>query len=173
MTIFNQEKQNVENQYNINGHLNQTNINTALENMKTIIHDITSIRKNNELSIDELKAKLAELTSSLVDTQIELANIQQLLHDKDNEVKALKSQIATKQNMEWESPYYWLKEGDNKDGPYCQKCYDSENKLIHLQGNGHGYWECKECKNKYTDKTYKAPKIRTAVTNRSQWFDGY
>jgi len=73
--------------------------------------------------------------------------------------------------MNWESPYYWKIEEGNKEGPFCQQCYDKNGELMRLQGNGRGYWECKTCKNNFQDSTYKPPSI--SVAHRKNPFDGY
>ena len=52
---------------------------------------------------------------------------------------------------------YWLIDGTDKDGPFCQHCYDKGHELIRLQGNGQGYWQCKACKNDYRDSTHRVP----------------
>jgi ribosomal protein L37AE/L43A len=54
---------------------------------------------------------------------------------------------------------------------FCQHCYDINKNIVRLQGNGEGWWECKACKNDYTDKTYK-PYIASPITIRDP-LDGY
>ncbi len=61
-------------------------------------------------------------------------------------IKELDDQLAIRDQLHWEKPYYWLGFGDPKDGPYCQACYDSEKKLIRLQGGTGGQWSCRTCK---------------------------
>lgn len=51
--------------------------------------------------------------------------------------------------MKYQAPYYWLVEGERKDGPFCQQCYDKLEKLIRLQDLEDGVWGCKACKNTY------------------------
>lgn len=75
--------------------------------------------------------------------------------EKDSEIKQLKTELETRENMIWEPPYYFLKNKEGKDGPYCQKCYDSNRKLIRLQLPGSkGLWVCNECDSRYKDSNY-------------------
>ena len=71
----------------------------------------------------------------------------------------LKSEMDVKSNLQWERPYYFLKDGDSKEGPFCQKCYDTDSKLIRLQERDQGSWCCHTCTGYYTDKNYNPPEI--------------
>lgn len=139
-----------------------TTISSALSSIKTAT-EIAKLIKNSDNSIEqaEAKLKLAELISTLAEAKIEIAEIQQMLFEKDAEIYKLKLQISEKESFCWESPYYWRIEGDRKDGPFCQHCYDKYNEKIRLQGNanGNGWWECAACKNVFTDKSYHAPRL--------------
>lgn len=77
----------------------------------------------------EVKLQIAELISSLADIKIELADVQGILIEKD----------------------------EGKDGPFCQQCYDNENKLIRLQGGGTSHWHCLSSKGAYIDSNYRQP----------------
>lgn len=131
-------------------------ISSILSSIKTAT-DIAKLIKESDISLEkaETKLKLADLISSLADARIEIANIQEMLISKDQSIKELKESINIKEKLNWESPYYWLMDGSKKEGPFCQHCYDDRNKLIRLQGDNSGYWECKTCKNSYTDSSYE------------------
>lgn len=133
-----------------------TSVSTLLGSIKTAT-EIAKLIKDSDVSLEkaETKLKLAELISALADAKIEVTEVQQALLDKDAEVRGLQEQLRLKAQLQWEKPYYWLRDGETKDGPYCQHCYDKSHELIRLQGNGEGYWECKACKNNYTDSTHR------------------
>ncbi len=133
-----------------------TSISTLLTSIKTAT-EIAKLIKEGDVSLEkaETKLKLAELISALADAKIEVSEIQQVLLEKDSEIRGLNEQIKLQALVQWEKPYYWLVDNGNKDGPFCQHCYDKDRQLIRLQGNGEGYWECKVCKNNYTDSTHK------------------
>jgi len=129
----------------------------ALSSIKNA-SDIAKLIKESGASLEkaEVKLKLAELVEALAEAKMETASIREVLLEKDDELRRLKSEIEIKDKIIWENPYYFLINGDVKDGPFCQRCYDSEKKLIRLQSPGrNGYWECKECNSGYKDSTYK------------------
>lgn len=145
-----------------------------LSSIKTAT-DIAKFIKESDATLEraEFKLKLAELVSALADTKIQASEIKEILLEKDSIIKELKNRFSIRNKLEWEQPYYWLIEGDQKDGPYCQNCYDSKAQLIRLQGNDNGYWECAACKNKYFDKNYKAPVPQGRVYSRGVDWKGY
>jgi ribosomal protein L37AE/L43A len=146
-----------------------SSITSILGSIKTAT-DIARFFKETTTSLEkaETKLKLADLISALADAKIEAADIQSLIVEKDEEIKRLKETLEIKQQVKYEKPYYWLGEGDNKDGPYCQHCYDQNGKLIRLQSYDNGRWDCKACQNKYTDSSYVPPKPMKSVV-RSSW----
>uniref|UniRef100_UPI0040574DBF hypothetical protein n=1 Tax=Candidatus Electronema sp. TaxID=2698783 RepID=UPI0040574DBF len=105
--------------------------------------DIAKLIKNSEVSLEaaEVKLKLADLIDNLADAKVKIAKFKEILSEKDEEIHRLNGQLKKHGSILWESPYYFLaKENGEKDGPYCQKCYDSNKKLIRLQSprkNGH------------------------------------
>jgi len=133
-------------------------VTAALTGIKNATDIVKLIKESNtSLESAEIKLKLAELLEALAEAKIEIANIKGTLVDNEVEISQLKSQLDTKSNIVWEDPYYFIpqKNSDN-DGPFCQKCYDSNNMLIRLQSPGkNGYWKCEECKTSFTDKNYK------------------
>ena len=55
----------------------------------------------------------------------------------------------TRKNVVGESPWYWHMDGEKKDGPFCQQCYDKEPELMRLQDCRNCYWVCLSCKKSY------------------------
>ncbi len=135
-----------------------TSISAALTSIKTAA-DITKLISNTDSSLEraETKLQLAELTSALAEAKLEVTEIQQLLIDKDALIRALQEQLALREQLQWEAPYYWLNNDSGKEGPFCQYCFDADAKQVRLQGNGSGFWRCTVCKNTYTDKDYEDP----------------
>ncbi len=103
----------------------------------------------------EINLKLADLIGSLADAKMEFANIRNLLTEREEEIRRLNNELRVKSDMEYEEPYYFMRTGTGREGPFCQKCYDSAGKRMRLQLTGRkGYWECNECKSGYKDKDY-------------------
>ena len=135
-------------------------ITAALGSIKAAA-ELAKLIKDSGASLEqaEVKLKIAELISALADAKIELATIQGVLLEKDLKIDELTKLIDQKANVTWEKPYYWIIDGDKKDGPFCQKCYDTENKLVRLQGGGRDYWHCYSCRGSYTDANYVQPQV--------------
>jgi hypothetical protein len=69
-------------------------------------------------------------------------------------IEGLEAKLKEKKEVVWEQPFYWINKGDSKDGPFCQKCYDSEAKLIRLQNMEKGAWRCVACNNNFFEDSY-------------------
>ncbi|WP_323001804.1 hypothetical protein [Denitromonas sp.] len=135
-----------------------TAVSTVLSSIKAAT-DIAKIVRESGLTLEqaEYKLKLAELVEKLADAKLELASIQDVIDERDRQIKELKEAAIVKGKLSFDPPYYWLV-GENglRDGPFCQQCYDSSAKLIRLTGFGNGYWECKTCNSNYMDVSYNA-----------------
>ena len=117
---------------------------TILPNYKDIV-DL--IKKGSSLEAQEKIMELREAAMGLQEENLALRS----------RVKELEDQISLKQQIQWEKPYYWQIIGDQKDGPFCQKCYDNDRKLMRLQGGNGGKWFCHTCKGTFFDDAYRSP----------------
>jgi ribosomal protein L37AE/L43A len=134
-------------------------LSAVLASIKTA-SDIAKLVKDSSTSLQEaeVKLKMAELVSALADAKIEMAEIKTILQNKDGEIDSLKSLLEIKSSVIWQEPYYFVVDEDTKkDGPFCQKCYDSDQKLIRLQIKTKGLYRCLSCKNIYKDSEYEPP----------------
>ena len=98
-----------------------------------------------------------ELNRKIIDLRDEIFELKEDNLKLKEKIKALDEEKKINEKMVFESPFYWLKDGENKDGPYCQKCYDDKKQLIRLQDNKNGYWECLNCKNSFAGPSYTPP----------------
>lgn len=138
----------------------------AVASVKTAA-DIAKLIREGGLTLKdaEAKMKLAELVSALADARMGMADVQQTLLDRDAQIRELEEKLAIKGKMVFEQPDYYLVDGDSKDGPYCQPCYDKDRKLVRLQGTGDGHWQCRVCGSASVEKRYyddETAKIRAA-----------
>lgn len=139
----------------------------ALGSIKTAT-DIAKLIKDSGTSLEkaEIKLQIAELISSLADIKMELANVQSVLVEKDQNIIELENKLSTKESVSWSKPYYFIINGDEKDGPYCQQCYDTEHKLVRLQGGGTKVWHCLTCKSHFRDSNYVREPLPIIKTRR-------
>lgn len=122
--------------------------------------DIIKIYKGVQDTINkiELESNMIELKSNILDAKDNILELRSALADKDEEIAKLKSELKLRKELKYEAPVYWhYSEDDTKDGPFCQKCYDSDNKIIRLQihcTEHDGAWDCNVCNSHYRTKEY-------------------
>jgi len=128
-------------------------VTAALGSLRTAT-DIAKFIRESDLSLDkaETKLKLAELIIAIADAKLDVVNVQEKLAAAETQIKSLEADLQVKGEIRWEEPLYWLEHQSGIDGPFCQHCYDNGRKLVRLQGNGEGWYECKVCKNSYETK---------------------
>ena len=107
---------------------------------------IELIKKGATVEAQEKIMELREYIIALKEENIEL-------RDK---ISKLESAENIKRNLEFRDGRYYLKKEGVEDGPYCQRCWDADEKLIRLQfiydtGFANKFWGCAECKNEVKD----------------------
>jgi hypothetical protein len=147
-----------------------TSISAILTSVKAAT-DIATLLNDADLSLEkaELRLKLADLISALADARIEIAGVQETLNLKDSEIRKLQEALRIKSNLKYEEPAYWLMEGDKREGPYCQQCYDKEGKLIRLQGGTTGVYDCKTCNNTFTTRQFREEQEASVRRANRDW----
>ena len=107
----------------------------------------------------EAQEKIMELRAAALDLEEENVELKK-------RVKELEESLEIKENITWEAPYYFIEKDGEKDGPFCQNCYDKDGKLIRLQGSrsNAGYWKCHCCDKSVRDDNYVE---RSPRNNRS------
>ena len=140
---------------------------TAVGSVKSAI-DIAKVLKNGADSLGkaEVKLQLAELISSLADVKMQMAEIQEALVKSEKEKKELSEKLLLKEKLVYKKPYYFKINDDNlEEGPFCQRCYDVDSKMIYLQDGNNDFWNCEECKSIYRGQGYEQYKPRNILSN--------
>ena len=112
---------------------------------------------------------MAELIEVLADIKMETAEIKSLVIEKDEKIQSLENQLKLKNDLKYEAPYYWMiNSNEEREGPFCQKCYDANKKLIRLQMFGsNDRWKYSYCRNVFNGKDYITPqKQQRAIINK-------
>lgn len=130
-------------------------ITATLQGIKTAT-DIAKSLRDADLSLEkaEMKLQIADLTSALADAKINLSEVQELISEKDIQINALKAKLELQSNLEFEKDVYFIKnDGEDDKGPFCQRCYDADDKLVHLVEvtSSNGCYYCNVCKNHFGD----------------------
>jgi len=89
-----------------------------------------------------------EQYKQILEAQKELLEMQKKIMELENKNKALKDQLEVKRNLIFENNVYWIKiKDDQKDGPFCSRCWDDENKLVRTHYLEHSDVNlCPKCK---------------------------
>jgi len=126
------------------------------------------VKKYND---QELYEKIADLRDQILELREDLHKAQTDNHKLKKEVSTLEMKLEEKGNVQYEKPSYWVVEGDSKDGPFCQKCYDADNKLVRLQDGKDDFWICRECKTSYRGQNYTPikPQVRSSGLGKDGW----
>ena len=136
---------------------------TALAGIKTAT-EIAKLIKDSDATLEkaEVRFKMAELIEALADTKLQISDIKQLLVEKDESIAKLERAAAIRASLTYDAPYYWRLEGEGRDGPFCQKCYDTDGTMMRLQkGYTRGQWNCHACKGYVEDSSYVAPPLES------------
>ena len=133
---------------------------SLLPNYKEIIE---LLKKGSTIEAQEKIMELREGALALQEENIKLKE----------RISELESELNKKKEVRWEAPFYWAISNDTKEGPFCQKCYDTDRKTIRLQEIEKGNWHCKACNNNYFEASYKpSDPVAGIVRSRSRW-DSY
>lgn len=103
-----------------------------LNNMKAL----TELIKKYDNS--DLNHKMHELDRQINDVIGENSRLKE-------SVKALTDQLDQSKQLHYEDNAYYLIQGNDKEGPYCSKCWDSSEKLMHLQTDDNVKGRCPLC----------------------------
>ncbi|TKB07448.1 hypothetical protein [Desulforhopalus sp. IMCC35007] len=125
-------------------------IGSLLGSLKTATEIAKLIRESDAtLEKAETKLKLAELVSAIADAKLDAAEVQQLILDRDETIRQLTAAAKLKTEIKWRQPCYYLSNSEGLEEPYCQNCYDSEQKLSRLHSDGKGFFQCRVCRQGY------------------------
>jgi len=99
----------------------------------------------------ELQERLMEFREEAVSLQEENLKLRERIQE-------LEEQASGRDEILFDGDVYWRKRSDgngdgNKEGPFCQKCYDTQGKLVRLQDAkrlvASRDWLCVVCKTGY------------------------
>ncbi|SPE50861.1 conserved hypothetical protein [Verrucomicrobia bacterium] len=96
----------------------------------------------------EAKEKIMELREAVMELQEENLWLKQKLREFEFESDLTR-------NMYFDRGIYWLRkvteDGTNREGPFCQVCFDRDRKPVRLQRahTPQGGWFCAACRNHF------------------------
>ena len=139
-------------------------LNLIVNQTKSAINVLKYIKDSqNILDKSEQKIKLSELIESLTNLKVEISEIKSTMILKDEKILELEKKLNFKQNFIYERPYYWSYKDKIKDGPFCQKCYDLDEKIIHLDKWNEERYSCSVCKSEFMSLEEQELESKAAV----------
>jgi hypothetical protein len=112
-----------------------------------------------------LSGRLVELakTTMTLDLQEQIAQLREAVLNAKEEILSLREErgelhraAALREQVKFDGSLYWRDTPERgKDGPFCQRCYDVESRLVRLQHYPQGFgfpWQCLHCSKGYQQK---------------------
>jgi hypothetical protein len=85
---------------------------------------------------------------ALTDVKISASSIQVQLDKAQERIRTLENLVKRVDIMEWRPPCYWIpRDIDGIQEPYCQSCFDGNEKLSRLHSVADKGFHCKGCGN--------------------------
>lgn len=109
------------------------------------IKDVVELAKKG--STIEAQEKIIELRQAALDLQEENARLREKLSEAE-------SKLDLQARLTFDGRAYWLNfDTPQTTGPFCQRCYDVEGKMVRLHDQeayaGSRVWHCHGCKEQY------------------------
>jgi hypothetical protein len=106
---------------------------------------LQAIENSDNVAVSRL---VLELEGAARDLRDENARLRQQVAD-------LEVQIDLVESMNFDGTFYWRGVGEEREGPYCQKCLDGERRAVRLHfvdktvsDYKSQWWECHNCQSK-------------------------
>ncbi|UCH62265.1 MAG: hypothetical protein JSU77_10720 [Fidelibacterota bacterium] len=107
--------------------------------------DIVDLIKQGNTA--EAQKQILALREAALELQEENAELKEKIGRLEEELK---------DRLVFEKGVYYLEDSGSKEGPYCQRCYDKDTKLVRLQDDG-DHWFCYGCSHGYPKVPYSPP----------------
>ena len=89
------------------------------------------------------KAGKIEEYQKIIDLMNDSFKNKEKIEELKNENKELQEKLRFKGDLNFKKNAYWKK--SNKDGPYCQACWDDKNKLVRILAVHGTHYKCNVC----------------------------
>ena len=77
-----------------------------------------------------------ELYRKLVTFQADIVALQDDNFELHERVRTLQAKVNLREHLSFERNFYWLQNGNSKEGPYCPKCYNEDQEARRLLAEG-------------------------------------
>ncbi len=128
---------------------------TAITSIKTAT-EIAQLLKTTDNSFEkaELRLKIADMMNALADTKISIAELKDIIQEKDEQIKTLTElnrEQLNSEKLEYRDGLYFSNDGD---GPFCTACYDTKKMKVRVNQmpknfRDFGKYRCPNCSSKF------------------------
>lgn len=94
------------------------------------------------------KGATVEAQEQIMELREAVITLQEENFELRNKIRKLDEKLRIKGQLKFSRNVYWSHEGQAKDGPFCPRCFDIDQKLARLQDYG-DCWYCVACKQGY------------------------
>jgi len=94
----------------------------------------------------EITQHVISLQQTMMALQAESAELAEQNHDLKTKIRELLDQLRMGDEFYFERNAYWRGEGDEREGPFCSRCFDAEGKAVRMTQNSPGHGYCYNCK---------------------------
>ncbi|MBP7074628.1 MAG: hypothetical protein KBA81_04510 [Rhabdochlamydiaceae bacterium] len=129
-----------------------TEISSAAAALKATIGIVSTLSETfKKLGKIAKKSEFIEIQEKLLAVKAQLLEHREKLQGIEQENQELKHKLKLSEELNFESPYYWLIKGSDREGPFCQRCYDIDSKPVRLIPNDPDElrFYCTACKSHY------------------------
>lgn len=115
---------------------------SSFSDIKDMIATVKDLYEKGQAQ--DAQAKLLQLKDELLALKEENINMRE-------ELLAFREKEKIAEALNYDAPYYFRGGGEEREGPFCQSCYDSDGKLVRLIHGPYtmGDYQCKICSNFY------------------------
>jgi hypothetical protein len=102
----------------------------------------------------ELKLKVAELADALVNAHLAVVEAQGEILAQKRRIAELETAQDLRDRIVHRENVYFVRDGETEKGPYCPRCFESEQKVMPLTAlsgpsRAFAYYACPQCKARY------------------------
>jgi len=128
----------------------------ALKAASDIAKGLRAIESGYEKA--ELKLKIIDLMELLSDARTGVLEAQEEIRGLQARIQELEAAEDLRDKLVMRDSMYYLVEASGEKGPYCVRCYETDQQLMPLteqpwQFREFGRWQCPECKRLYGTKS--------------------
>src|SRR5208283_3210902 len=119
--------------------------------------DLVNSLKEKKFDEKAYKSALGELLDKILDAKSNIMDLQELVYEKEREIKGLKDTLKIASEMTWADPYFWQWKDEKWEGPFCATCWQDKYKPVRLIKKDTWTCQCPVCTRAFSTQYPVAP----------------